>query len=662
MTARQRLRSALLAALTAALVITPAVFAPPAAAAAVVVLDGRGYGHGIGMSQHGAQGRAQAGQNYTSILAAYYPGTSVAAGSDSDWLRVLAQGDTDSVMTVRAETRMTLRTARGTGALPTTVAGATPTQWRLRTTNGVLVLEALAGGAWRPHGTSELTALLTGAKYADLMTGDGSIQLQLGSIFREYVGALRAVRGAPQRTVIVTTFANYLPSVVTSEMPSSWHAQALAAQAVAARSYARWERSEVASASYWDTCDSTSCQVFSGIAEYSSGGTLLRSFTAASTRAAVTGTAGRYLSYGGLPAFTQFSASNGGYSVAGSRPYLAANRDPYDGLAPWRVELTSGQIESAYPAIGFFRTLSITRDGRGDFGGRAITITIIGTGGSVTVTGAAFRTKFGLRSTLFAAKVNGLTPVARDVTRDNVPDIIGTHPSGKLVVWPGNGQGAFGIGLRMGNGWGSMAEIALSQSLTGSGHPEVLAVERNTGLLWAYPYGPNGWLSRVLIGGSAWRGMDVVMGVDSFRTTGAPGILARQRTTGRLYYYESNGNGGFLPSMVAGTGWSAFRHVTSAGDWNRDGFSDLLAVDASGRLWLYPGNGIGSFGTRSQLGHGWGSMQGIVGGADWNGDGYLDVVAQDSSGTMWLYLGTSRGTISGRTLVSSTLYHYSLIG
>lgn len=40
-------------------------------------LRGRGYGHGIGMCQWGAIGRARAGQDAVTILQTYYPGTSV---------------------------------------------------------------------------------------------------------------------------------------------------------------------------------------------------------------------------------------------------------------------------------------------------------------------------------------------------------------------------------------------------------------------------------------------------------------------------------------------------------------------------------------------------------------------------------------------------------
>ena len=36
---------------------------------------GAGYGHGVGMSQHGANLMAAQGSDYTQILAHYYPGT-----------------------------------------------------------------------------------------------------------------------------------------------------------------------------------------------------------------------------------------------------------------------------------------------------------------------------------------------------------------------------------------------------------------------------------------------------------------------------------------------------------------------------------------------------------------------------------------------------------
>ena len=59
------------------LVIFAVVLFLPAAASAgtLFVIDGRGWGHGVGMSQYGARGYAEAGWGYERILAHYYRGT-----------------------------------------------------------------------------------------------------------------------------------------------------------------------------------------------------------------------------------------------------------------------------------------------------------------------------------------------------------------------------------------------------------------------------------------------------------------------------------------------------------------------------------------------------------------------------------------------------------
>jgi stage II sporulation protein D len=46
-------------------------------ASSFATFDGAGYGHGVGMCQWGAIGRARAGQDFRTILRTYYPGTSV---------------------------------------------------------------------------------------------------------------------------------------------------------------------------------------------------------------------------------------------------------------------------------------------------------------------------------------------------------------------------------------------------------------------------------------------------------------------------------------------------------------------------------------------------------------------------------------------------------
>jgi SpoIID/LytB domain protein len=155
--------------------------------------------------------------------------------------------------------------------------------------------------------------------------------------------------------------------------------------------------------SIYQICDTTSCQVYGGFtAEY------------ASTNAAVDATAGQVrLDAEGTPAFTQFSSSNGGWSAAGSVPYLVAQQDPYDGWSgnpntTWTLPLTAGNVEKNYPAVGTLTSIAVdSRDGNGEWGGRATTMTLTGTGGSVQTTGEDFRLRVGLKSSWFTLRVTG---------------------------------------------------------------------------------------------------------------------------------------------------------------------------------------------------------------------------------------------------------------
>ena len=103
-------------------------------------------------------------------------------------------------------------------------------------------------------------------------------------------------------------------------MPTSWHPDAVRAQAVAARTYGAFLRARSASSGY-DICDTTSCQVYRGMDNETANG-----------NAAVTATAHVIMAFGGKPAYTQFTSSNGGQITTGDYSYQIAQKDPYDGL------------------------------------------------------------------------------------------------------------------------------------------------------------------------------------------------------------------------------------------------------------------------------------------------------------------------------------------
>ena len=82
-----------------------------------VVVDGRGFGHGVGMSQYGALGKAEAGFTAEEILAAYYGGIRPTSPPDLPaTVRVgLAEGAADVSVTPSAPTRVTVGSTELTG-------------------------------------------------------------------------------------------------------------------------------------------------------------------------------------------------------------------------------------------------------------------------------------------------------------------------------------------------------------------------------------------------------------------------------------------------------------------------------------------------------------------------------------------------------------------
>src|SRR3954447_24869358 len=75
----------LLTALLAAMLVSNAQ------AASTFVIRGAGFGHGVGMSQYGADGYAQHGKDYRFILAHYFTGTKLSTLSTEPTVRVLLE-------------------------------------------------------------------------------------------------------------------------------------------------------------------------------------------------------------------------------------------------------------------------------------------------------------------------------------------------------------------------------------------------------------------------------------------------------------------------------------------------------------------------------------------------------------------------------------------
>jgi SpoIID/LytB domain protein len=274
----------------------------------------------------------------------------------------------------------------------------------------------------------------------------GSLTLRVAGTTRDYRGAMRL---SSNNTVNVLGLDDYGKGVIPREMPTSWQPAAVRAQAVAARTYGVFDRNAHPSR-YYDTCDTTSCQVYGGIGDEDSRG-----------NAAADATAGKIIRYGGQPAFAQFASSNGGWLSAGGQPYLVAKADPYDGfngnpVHTWTTTLTKGAIQKAYPSLGALNRVLVTRrDGNGDWYGRVEQLRLDGSKADVTLSGDAFRSKFGLRSSWFRFGSGSSTPAPtptpspdtqatpihrRWLAIGGASSVVGRQKSGEYAVAGGRAQ------------------------------------------------------------------------------------------------------------------------------------------------------------------------------------------------------------------------------
>ncbi|HEU5035311.1 MAG TPA: SpoIID/LytB domain-containing protein [Mycobacteriales bacterium] len=434
---------------TAATGSSAATFAVPPSG--VFTVQGHGWGHGHGMSQYGAYGAAKVrGLSYQQILAFYYPHTTLTGQPMSTQVRVLVHGVAARQLAVapRPATSgpaapLTVSTdASGLPpcTLPSTLDGTTPVQqWRAKvvdTSSGARVrLQASTDGStWH-------RAVAPGCDPGWRQPIDGSVTFDNGGITRlvrstgstaDYRGSLRAAfTGSRIYGVNVVRLEAYLRSVVPSEMPSSWSPAALQAQAVAARTYASYEIAHPKNRAYYDVYDDTRDQMYVGV-----GGEAPSSDAAiAATQDRKTRTAGVLVDEQGHPAFTQFSSSDGGWTVDGGQPYLPAQKDPYDGLVPssvhtWTAKLSAAAINAQFRGqIGTLQSLAITgRDGNGAWGGRVTELTLNGSAGSVTITGATFRYYLGLRSEWFRVLVPPAAPTDVTATRTDSSVAVAWQP------------------------------------------------------------------------------------------------------------------------------------------------------------------------------------------------------------------------------------------
>jgi len=316
-----------LAALAAVLAL-----APPAGAGTQFVITGRGWGHGVGMSQWGAYGLARQGKTYQAILKHYYQETAL-------------DTSTGTIPVLLVDQRSSARLG---SSAPFTVGGKTHAAGSplvTRTSTGKIKVEGFTEAFTSPvtfkAGSAPLT--LDGAAYRGRF------------VVAAVTGGIRVVNRVG--------LENYVAGVVTRESPSWWGdvgAQAaLEAQAVAARSYARSGPGHCGG--YY--CPDTRDQVYGGVAGETQNG-----------RDAVATTSRKVIVHNGSVARAFFYSSSGGVTASsadvwgGFVPYLRSVSDPAD-LNPdnpnrfWRLLRSPSTLRSQLDLAGTPNDVVVARDG-----------------------------------------------------------------------------------------------------------------------------------------------------------------------------------------------------------------------------------------------------------------------------------------------------------
>ena len=359
------LTSALALALLATTAVGQAQAPPPADSTtgeAVFAISGRGWGHGVGLSQWGAYGQAKAGRAYDQILAHYYFGTKLGRATKSEVRVLLAEGK------------------RGV-----TVQSAAP--FRVQDAAGV-VTKLPAGALILSPQLKLPTAVKPSTGPLVVLPGKQPLSLE----GQPYRGKLEiAAVGGYLRVVNYVGLEAYIAGVVADEMPSTWPVEALKAQAVAARTFAL---KSIVKGKPFDLYSDVRSQVYGGV----------ESEEDAATKA-IQATAGQVVMYGGQLITAFYFSSSGGKTASAADvfgtafPYLVSRPDPWDKASPhhrWGPVLLGARTLQSKLGVEA-RVLDASAVPTPS--GRIRNLTLRTASGTTSVPSSLIRTALGLRST-----------------------------------------------------------------------------------------------------------------------------------------------------------------------------------------------------------------------------------------------------------------------
>jgi stage II sporulation protein D len=422
----------LVAGLAVAGVLASLAFVTPVSAATGdFVIQGRGNGHGTGLSQWGAWQGARSGATHQQILSLYYPGAELADVDPNQLIgvRISDWGYTGEEAFYRVRLSPTVTSA--TLVLYSASSGVTTQTLALGQS-----IETLNSG-----GLVQVAGIAGSFDYIEVRpgSGDGRVAIQLqatsGSSFtptpREYWGDMRLqpYQGEVRlyNYVLLDRYtrgiAEIMPEWAKSTDTTYYAPEAVKAMAVAARTYALAE---------W-------------LANQSFGGCLLQDNTndicyhgynyevSNPGAAQLAGdTNGKVLKYSGVLHKTYFCSHSGGYTTNSAwddavYSWVVSVADPWSLSAPagnpgyaWTVTISPTDLASKLStkgvSVGTITSVQVTARDTSDAGSHAKTLLITGTSGSTTISARNFKAALGLKSTLVLSVSTEGTPTPTSTT------------------------------------------------------------------------------------------------------------------------------------------------------------------------------------------------------------------------------------------------------
>ena len=382
----------------------------------VIVVEGRGFGHGNGLSQWGALGYA-VDHRWSSdqIVEHYYSNTTQSSVSNPDvWVHLTGNDRNDLLVT--SASAFTVAGQQFDGGDLVRIGVSSGDFWVRSDAGcgrrGELVTDRLSASSRR--GDRYVEAVPSNSDYA--VDDQSQLLVMIYCDGRDtavesrrvaYRGVLGVVDQNGPFSFNRVPLEQYLRGVVPNESRPHWGAQgdgrgiaALEAQAIAARSYvlslAASRASSGSQGRFTDTCDTARCQVYFGAAR--DGNAIDHGTRFIHTNTAIRNTAGHVRVHDdGSIAFAEFHASSGGWTAGldeGSR--FPGVQDLGDSTTAgggnpnhaWEFRISRSDIEAAFPSIGSLVCIQIThRNGNGAWGGRTRGMRIVGTGGIETFDG-----------------------------------------------------------------------------------------------------------------------------------------------------------------------------------------------------------------------------------------------------------------------------------